>query len=93
MAAASRRRLVLPPEHRRLRGEARGRPGPAAPRATAAAGLPPAAAGLPPAAAGKNHAPVATARSATVPDVVLGRQPATARAGRPGHPRRTAREG
>jgi hypothetical protein len=85
-AAVSRRRLVLPPEHRRPRGGARDRPGPAAPRATARAGRPPVA-------AGKNRAPVVTARPATAPDVVLGRQLATARVGRPGHRRRTAREG
>ena len=41
---------------------------------------------------GRGPRTVATARPATAPDVVLGRQPAMARAGRPGHPRRTARE-
>jgi len=85
-AAVPRRPLVLLPEHRRPRGGARVRPGPAAPRATTGAARPPAAA-----AAVRNRVPAATARPAMARGVVLGRQVPTVRAGHPGLRRRTGR--
>ena len=78
-AAVSRRRLVLLPEHRRLRGRARGRPGPAAPRATAGAGRPSAV-------PGRNREPVAAAWPAVA-------RPVTARGVTPGHRQPMVRAG
>src|SRR5580704_13030722 len=91
-AVLPRRPLALLPEHRRPRGGARVRPGPAAPQATAGAARLPAAA-----ATVRNRAPAATARPAMARGVVLGRQVPTVHAGRPtvraGHPGRRRRTG